>query len=341
VLSVRAFILKRLAFVLPQLLVAAVGAFLLLRVLPVDPVAHIAGQFASPNTYSVVRHQLGLDRSLGTQLSHYLGGIWKLDFGRSWSSGDKVRTEIVNRAPVTLQLIILGFALALLIAVPLGWASAVRPGGRAARATGVYALFAGAQPDFWWGLVFSFIFFFKLGWFPAPLGLLDPGVEPPNGPTHFILIDTLVAGKFSLFASALEHFALPAVTLAFVLTGAILKIMRQSALDVLSSEYLLYAKAAGLPAKTIRRMAIRNAFAPVLTVTGILFGFSLGGAVMIETIFSLDGLGRYALTSTLNIDYPAIQGSVVVMTAFALGIYFVMDLLYALLDPRIRYATVT
>src|SRR5262249_11295740 len=150
------------------------------------------------------------------------------------------------------------------VALPLGRMTAAKPGGKAEKAVTVYGLFAGAQPDFWWGLIFVFIFFFKLKWFPAPLGLLDPGVEPPNGPTKFILIDTLVHGQFDLFGSALKHYVLPVATLAFVLTGPILKIMRQSALDVVSSDYLLYAKVSGLPAKTLRRITMRNAFAPVL-----------------------------------------------------------------------------
>ncbi len=332
------FFLRRLAFIIPQLFFVIVGCFVLLRALDVDPVVKIAGSFAAPEVLEQIEASLGLDRSLGAQLSSFLGDLVQGDFGESWTTKEPVTSEIAERFPVTIQLIGLGFGIAVLLAIPLGRSSAANPGRRREKLTTIYALFAGAQPDFWWGLIFAFIFFFKLGWLPAPLGILDTGVMGPTGPTNFILIDTLIHGEFDLFVSALKHFVLPVMTIAFVLTGPILKIMRQAALDVHESEYVLYANAAGFSRKVTKKMVTRNSFAPVLTVTGILFGFSLGGAVLIETVFSLNGIGRYALQSTLNIDFPAIQGAVIVMTAFSLFIYLVMDTAYALLDPRVRYS---
>ena len=332
------FVLRRLTFIIPQLFCVIVGTFLLLRLLPVDPVSRIVGLLATPDAYDQAEASLGLDRSLGTQLQSFLGDLVQGDFGQSWSTSEEVISEIGERFPVTIQLIVLGFAIALLISIPLGMRSAANPGRRREKITTVYALFAGAQPDFWWGLIFAFVFFYKLGWLPAPLGILGTGVSGPSGPTNFILIDTLVHGQFDLFVSALKHLVLPVMTIAFVLTGPILKIVRQSALDVHQSEYVLYAQAAGFSPKVTKRMITKNSFAPVLTVTGILFGFSLGGAVLIETVFSLNGIGRYALQSTLNVDFPAIQGAVIVMTAFSLFIYLVMDTSYAVLDPRVRYS---
>jgi len=334
------FLLRRLAFILPQLFVVIVGTFVLLRALDVDPVSKIAGSFATPETTAQVEASLGLDRSLGAQLQSYLGGLVQGDLGESWTTNEPVTSEIAKRFPVTIQLIGLGFGIAVLLAIPLGRSSAANPTRRREKITTVYALFAGAQPDFWWGLIFAFVFFFKLGWLPAPLGILNTGVSGPSGPTNFILIDTLVHGEFDLFLSALKHFVLPVMTMTFVLTGPILKIMRQAALDVHESEYVLYANAAGFSGKVTKKMITRNSFAPVLTVIGILFGFSLGGAVLIETVFSLNGIGRYALQSTLNVDFPAIQGAVIVMTAFSLLIYLTMDTAYALLDPRVRYSRV-
>lgn len=331
------FVLLRLAYFVPQLLALAVGVFLLLRLLPVDPVSRIVGSIGTKESYATAKHALGLDRSLWHQLTDYVAGLPTLDFGNSYKSSDPVRTELAERIPVTLTLIMLGFFLALAISIPLGRYVATHVGSRTERATSGYAMFAGAQPDFWWGLIFVYVFFFLLGWAPAPLGLLDPAEIAPDGPTNFILVDTLIHGQVGLFFSALGHLALPVLTQAFVMTGPLLKIMRQSATDVLGSDYLLYAEAAGLEPKRKRRWVRRNSLAPVVTISGILFVFALGGSVLIETVFSLNGLGRYALQSTLDTDFPAIQGSVAVMAFLGLLMYLLMDVLYAVLDPRVRY----
>jgi len=332
------FVLKRLAFVIPQLFVVVAGTFLLLRVLPVDPVAKIAGNFATKDTIANAKHTLGLDKPLLTQLWSYLGGLAHGDLGRSWNSTNPIAADIGQRFPITLQLIVMAFVLALAVAIPVGRAAAARPGGRADRVTSVYSLFAGSQPDFWWALMFIFILYFHAHLFPAPLGILSLAIAPPAPHTHFILIDALIDGDFGAFKDALWHFALPVLTLAFILTGPIIKMTRQSVVDVVHSDYILYAQACGIPTRTVRRYMLRNALAPIVTLTGILFGYMLGGAVLIETIFSLDGLGYYALQSTLSTDFPAVEGAVVVMTAFSLFVYVAMDVLHAVLDPRVRYA---
>jgi ABC-type dipeptide/oligopeptide/nickel transport system permease component len=335
--NLRMFVLKRLAFVVPQLLLVVVGTFLLLRILPVDPVAKLAGNFATADTIATAKKQLGLDRPILDQLWSYLGGLLHGDFGRSWDSTNPIAADIGHRFPITLQLILMAFVLALVIAIPVGRAAAARPGGRTDRFTSVYSLFAGSQPDFWWALMFIFLLYFHAHLFPAPLGLISLEVIPPQPHTHFILIDSLWERDFTAFKSALWHLGLPVLTLAFILTGPIIKMTRQSVLAVVRSDYILYAKACGLPQRQVRWYMLRNALSPIVTLTGILFGYMLGGAVLIETIFSLDGLGYYALQSTLNTDFPAVQGAVVVMTAFSLFIYIAMDVLHAVLDPRVRY----
>ena len=330
------FILKRLAFILPQLFLVAVVVFLLLRALPIDPVSKVVGLVSTPEAREIAKKDLGLDVGIGSQLGRFLEGLVTGDLGTSWSTKDEVRDEIAKRFPVTLQLTTLSFLLALLIAIPIGRIAAARPGGRADKTVLGYSLFAGAQPDFWWGLLFIFIFFFKLGWFPAPIGLYTAGLDLADASTNFILIDSLIHGKFDLFVDVLKHLALPVMTLAFVLTGPLIKMTRQGVINVVNSDYMLYAKAAGLPKKTHTRYLLRNSLAPVITLGGILFGFMLGGAVLIETVFTLDGLGLYALRRMLDIDFPAVQGAVVVMTAFALLVYLIMDIIYAAMDPRIR-----
>lgn len=332
------FILKRLAFIIPQLLIVVIGTFFLLRWLPVDPTSRIVGFVATDAARAQARVTLGIDVSQGTQLWRYLKAlILHFDFGVSWNTQDHVWNEIVQRFPVTIQLTVMAFIVSLLIAIPVGRAAAAKPGKLPDKVTLGYSLFAGAQPDFWWGLMFVYIFFFLLKWFPAPLGQLSPEISPPPVHTNFTLIDALIAGDWNAFGDNMWHYCLPVFTLAFVLTGPIIKMTRQSVLAVVNSDYILYAKAAGYPAKTIRWYMLRNSLSPVITLSGILFGFMLGGAVLIETVFSLDGLGVYALARTLATDFPAIQGSVVVMTTFSLLIYLIMDIVYAVLDPRVRY----
>lgn len=331
------FIFRRLAFLVPQLVVVIVGVFVLLRILPADPAAKLAGLVSTPEARQQAERALGIDTSVMDQLGTYLGGLARGDLAVSWNSQSPVWEEIRDRFPVTIQLIVMAFALALAVAIPIGRAAAARPGGRADKATLGYSLFAGAQPDFWWGLLFVFLFTVELSIFPVPTGLLAADIAPPEPVTHFIIVDAVLGGRVDALGSVLTHYALPVITLAFVLTGPLIKMTRQSVLQVAGSDYVLYARAAGLPARSVRWLMLRNALAPVLTLTGILFGFMLGGAVLIEYVFSLEGLGRYALSSTLNLDYPAVQGSVIVMTAFALLIYLAVDVLYAILDPRVRY----
>ena len=332
------FILKRLGFLIPQLLIVLIGTFFLLRWLPVDPTSRVVGFVATDAARAQARATLGIDVSQGTQLWRYLKGlILHFDFGVSWNTQDAVWSEIAQRFPVTIQLTVMAFFLSLLIAIPVGRAAAAKPGELPDKVTLGYSLFAGAQPDFWWGLMFVYVFFFLLRWFPAPLGQLSPEVSPPDVHTRFTLIDAVIAGNWTAFGDNLWHYCLPVFTLAFVLTGPIIKMTRQSVLSVVNSDYILYAKAAGYHAKTIRWYMLRNSLSPVITLSGILFGFMLGGAVLIETVFSLDGLGVYALARTLATDFPAIQGAVVVMTAFSLLIYLLMDVVYAVLDPRVRY----
>ena len=167
--------------------------------------------------------------------------------------------------------------------------------------------------------------------------MTSPGTDVSEPITNFILLDSLLRGNFTAFVDVLKHLALPVLTITFILTGPIIKMTRESVLAAVNSDYMLYSKAAGLSARLVRSYMTRNSLAPVITLTGILFGFMLSGAVITETVFSLDGLGVYALQRTLAVDFPSVQGAIVIMTVFSLLIYLMMDLVYAVLDPRVRY----
>lgn len=337
-LGLTRFVTKRLLLVIPQLAVITTLVFFIIRLLPADPAARVVGVDPSRSAVLQAERSLGLAASLPSQFLSFVDGIFAHgSLGNSWVSQVPVIQEIAQHAPITLQLMFLGFLFALVVAVPVGVISAIRPGGLLDRLIFGYGLFAGAAPDFWWGLAFIFLFVFKAHIFPVPVGLLSGGVPLPHTITGFSLLDSLLTGSFSDFVSIFEHFLLPSLTMAFVLSGPIIKMTRQNMLRFQQSEFVLYARASGLPPGKIARYVLRNAVSPVITLVGILFGFEIGGAVLIETVFSLNGLGQYAVERTLDLDYPAIQGVVLVMTGFALLVYLAMDVLYAIIDPRIRY----
>lgn len=332
------FMVKRAGTALLQGLAAVVLVFLVLRLLPADPATQFAGSSSpSPTELAATRHRLGLDESTLAQLGHFLSGLAHGDLGTSWATSTPVADQIVDAFPVTIQVVIASFVLTLLIAVPLGLAAALRPGSRTDTVVRVYSLFAGSQPEFWWGLLFVFVGWYKLGLFPSPLGVLSLAQSPPEVVTHFVLLDALLAGDRAAFSDALQHLALPVLTLSFALTGPFLKLVRESAGKVTESEFMVFARATGLPRGLLLRALLRNSLTPVITLVGIFFASALGGSVIIETVFSLDGIGRYTLTSTQALDFPALQGAVVVLTTCSLAVYVLVDVLYAVVDPRVRY----
>ncbi|MGJ4998787.1 ABC transporter permease [Bradyrhizobium sp. HKCCYLS3077] len=329
------FVARRLAVAMLQLVGLLLVVFFAIRMLPADPVARLVGMNATREAYLSSQHALGLDRPVLEQLLSYAAGVARGDFGRSWVSGAPVMQDIRNVLPVTIELITISFVLAFLLSVPLGMLCALRPGGVADSATFTYSLFAGSQPEFWWGLLFIYVFFAVLGWAPAPLGRIDPMMTPPAAVTGFITIDSLLAGNMTALRDALHHLALPIATKVFVLSGPIIKMVRQNMVRVLGADYILYARASGLPPWRIALVALKNALVPALTLLGVLYGYILGGAVLIETVFSLGGIGQYAVRSVLAFDYPAIQAVVLVIAAISLFVYLALDVVHAWIDPRL------
>jgi len=338
------YITRRTLIGFVQLFCLVIAVFFLIRLLPADPVSRLVGLNSSPEAYEQAARQLGLHRSLFDQLGIYLGlnpeiaqGLLQGSLGTSWATGSSVGSEITTFLPVTLQLITLAFILAFVISIPVGMLGALNPGKAADKGIFVYSLFAGSQPEFWWGLLFVYVFYFQLGWAPAPLGQLSPMTFPPEPVTGFMLIDTLIAGEPAKFFEALHHLMMPVITLAFILSGPIIKMVRQNMVRALQSDFVLYANLIGLPGKRVARYALRAAMGPSMTLIGILYGFMLSGAVLVESVFSLGGIGQYAIRSVLAFDYPAIQGVVLVITAISLIVYLALDLIHAAIDPRIAY----
>ncbi len=336
------FILVRLSVFVLQLAGITAAVFVGIRLLPADPVAQLVGLNSSPAAYEQSKHALGLDRPMWAQFLGFVGldsahdGLLEGNLGTSWVSSQPVGREILESLPVTLEIVTYALVLAFAVALPLGLASARRPGGLADRFTLIWGLFAGAQPDYWWGLLFVFVFFFLLNIAPPPMGRFDPLMTPPPSITGFITIDSVLAGSPEALWTGLQYIALPVLTLAFVVSGAIIKMVRTNTLRALQSDYMLYARASGLPERLVARYALRAALTPAVTLVGIFYGVLLSSAVTVEVVFSLNGIGQYAVRSVLAFDYPAIQGTVLVVAMVSLLIYLLLDIVHAFLDPRIR-----
>lgn len=329
------FAAKRLLLTIPQLFVVSVIVFFLIRLLPGDPSYTLAGPYASPDRIEEVRRGLGLDEPIITQYLQYLGRVFAGDFGTSWRTSQPVLSDIQQRLPATMELVIAAVLLSIVIGVPLGVAVAAAKGGLLERLVFFYGMLAGSLPDFWIGLLLILVFFYLLGWAPAPLGQLDFAVSTPDHVTGAYALDALLTGNWEALVSATGQLVLPVATLVLVYMPLVLKTARSSMEEMLESHFLLQARANGLPRSLQLRYALRNALPPVITVVGIEFWFLLGGAVLVETIFAWGGLGQYAVESVINSDYAPVQAVVLVTAFFTTLVFLVVDLLYHLLDPRI------
>jgi peptide/nickel transport system permease protein len=331
----RAYLLRRLLFVIPQLIGITFVTFLLIHLIPGDPARLMLGPLASEETIHSLRDHMGLNRSFpeqyGLYIWHALGG----DFGSSWQSGNPVAKDLRHRLPATLELITYSLLLAIVIAIPLGVRAARKPGKLSDRFAFGYGLVAGALPEFWLGLILILVFYVKLKWTAAPDGRLDVGVLPPRTITGAYTVDALVTGNWSALSSAFKHLLLPVATLAIVTIGPILKMTRSSMQQMLASDFTRYARLCGLPETLVGRYALRNSLPPIVTLVAVLYSFLIGGAVLVEVVFGWGGAGQYAVQGVLNADFAVVQGFVLIAAVISLVVYLLVDLLYFAIDPRL------
>jgi len=328
--------LSRTAAVIPQILAVTFVAFILIRLLPGTPAALILGPQATESSVASLTKSMGLDKPVQVQYWLYLKRLAAGDLGQSWFTSQPVTKDLSTRAPATLELLIAALFVAIVVGLAIGVIGAVRPRGVASRLATWYMRLAGAFPDFWIGLVAIFVFFYLLKIFPAPVGRLDISLTPPPHVTGFYTVDAALAGDGTALRSALAHLALPALVLGLIVAPMIAKITTTTMRSVLASDYIRYAHATGLPRFTIWRYALRNSLPPVVTITGVLVAYLLGGAVLIEKIFAWGGIGQYAVQAVSNSDYAAIQGFLLVAAVFTTLVYLVVDLVNMALDPRTR-----
>lgn len=329
-------LLARLPMIVPQMLGVIFVTFVLVRLLPGDPVLLMLGNMATEDSIAALREQLGLTGSIWSQFVAYLGQLSRGDLGISLFTSNPVAHDLLDRAPATLELIVYAMILTVTAAVWLSVRAVIRPGSAADVGGRVYGLAAGAIPDFWVGLLLIYFFFTVLGVAAAPFGRIDPMLSPPPALTGFYTLDSLIALDWPAFVSSVGRLVLPVATLALVNTGALMKMTRTVFAEVWRSEFIRHQRASGLPEQWIVRRALRNSLPPLITIVGFLFGFLLGAAVLVETIFAWGGIGQYAVQAVINSDYPALQGFVLVASGFVLIVYLVVDILYELVDPRIE-----
>ena len=324
---------RRLVQLLPVLLGVIVLTFILVRILPGDPIQTILGPNYTEEDAAAARARYGLDQPLWKQFLDYLGGLATGDLGTSIQSGGSVSAELAERIGPTLELVILALAVALLLATVLGIWSARRAYRLGDHTIRVVALAGNSLPDFWLGLVLILVGYSLLGWFPAPSGRVDPdvGLTPITGAE---LVDALLTGNGPAIGSALSHLALPVATLAIVITAPLLRSVRASALEVLNSESYT-AAAAHLKERPAARLP-GPATLVRLPMAALVFGFSIGSTVLVEYVYSWQGFGQWALRGLLYRDYPVIQASVVVIATCYLLVFLIADVLQAMLDPKVR-----
>lgn len=330
----------RCVFFLPQMLGIILITFLVVRLIPGDPARLMAGPLVPPAGLQALRVRMGLTGSLPVQFVHYVERVLHGNLGQSWYTSNSVAHDIASRLPGTLELIGLALLVTLLITMPLALKS-VSVGKSLTRSVAKkgmfgYGMTAGAFPDFWLGLLLIFVFFALLRWVPSPVGQLDIGMSPPKTITGAYIIDSLITGNWPVFVSSVKHAILPVFVLAFVYGGATAKIAMVTANRTKQSQFIDYAKVSGLPPSLIQKYIRKSVYPSVATITAFTFGFLIGGAVLVETVFSWGGFGQYAVQSVVNSDFAAIQGVVLVSAFLTLIVYMIVDFIYFWVDPRIK-----
>ena len=336
--DLRRFLLGRLGTGLVLLIGITLVAFVLTHLVPGDPAAANLGQRAigDPAAVAAFRHQYGLDRPVPVQYVVYLKDLLQGNLGISEQSHRPVRTDLAEYVPATIELALFAIVLSLVIGISLGIVAAVFHDRWPDHVIRVISLGGVSMPVFWIALVAFYLFFFKLGWLPGG-GRLDPTQNAPTHLTGMFTVDAAVHGQWTLFWSALRHLVLPGLVLAIYTVGMLTRFTRASMLEIMENDYVRAARLKGLPEHVVvLRHVLRPALVAIITVAGVAFGSLLAGTVLVENIFSWPGVGQYAYHSAVNLDLPAIMGVSLFVALVYIVINLAVDLLYGVIDPRIR-----
>ncbi len=332
------FFASRLAVLVPTFLGVTFVAFMLIRLVPGDPILMMVGERGmSDARHAELMTQFGFDRPVLVQYLSFLGSLLQGDLGSSIVTRQPVLNEFFTLFPATVELSVAGMLLALVIGLPAGIIAAVKRGSIFDHTVMGISLTGFSMPIFWWGLLLIILFSGILQWTPVSGRIsLTYFVEAKTG---FMLIDSLLSDEKGAFRSALSHLVLPAIVLGTIPLAVIARQTRSAMLEVLGEDYVRTARAKGLPpARVIGLHALRNALIPVVTVVGLLVGTLFGGAILTETIFAWPGVGKWLVDSISRRDYPSVQGGVILIASIVMLVNLVVDLLYGLINPRIRHA---
>ncbi len=332
------FVLKRVALVVPTFIGITLLVFVLIRLIPGDPVEALSGERGmSDERYHRLIHEFGLDRPLPVQYADY---VWKAlhgDLGLSAISHEPVFSEFMARFPATVELSLVAMLLAIAIGLPAGIVAAVRRNTAWDYSVMGASLTGYSMPIFWWGLLLILCFSVWLGWTPVSGRIAIQFDIPPV--TGLMLVDSLLAADRGAFRSALSHLVLPAIVLGTIPLAVIARMTRSSMLEVLREDYVRTARAKGASRfRVVAIHALRNALIPVLTVIGLQVGSLLAGAILTETIFSWPGIGKWLVEAIHRRDYAAVQGGILMTATVIIGVNLVVDVLYGVINPRIRHA---
>jgi len=332
------FLLRRLGLLLPTFLGVTLIAFALVHLIPGDPVEMLAGERGmDAERHAELMAQMGLDRPLWQQYFSYIGNVFQGDLGRSLVTREPVLRDFMILFPATVELSVCAMLFAVVLGLPAGVLAAVRRGTFMDHTVMGVSLTGYSMPIFWWALLLILLFSVNLGWTPVS-GRISVmfWIEPVTG---FLLIDTLLAGDTEAFWSALHHLLLPAIVLGTIPLAVIARMTRSAMMEVVREDYIRMARAKGLsPLRVVNLHALRNALIPVVTVIGLQVGVLLAGAILTETIFAWPGVGKWLVDSIQRRDYPSVQGGILLVATTVMVVNLIVDVLYGLINPRIRHA---
>ena len=327
-------------FVVSVLLVVGVTlvTFILTNLVPTDPVTAVLGDSASsdPQIVANMRRQMGLDKPLPVQYGMYLQRLLHGDMGTSSQTNSPVLQDLRQALPATMELALITLIISLIIGIGLGLYAALHHERLADRIIRLVSLIGISLPSFWLAMLVFFLFFYKLGLLPGT-GRLDPTLTAPPQVTGMYITDAIIAGDFPLAANAAAHAVLPAFVMILWTVGLLVRFSRSSILEILNQDYVTAARAKGLaPGYITFHYVLRGALLPILTMVGLLFGGLMSGSVFVESVFSWHGLGQYAFQASKSLDLQAIMGVGLTVGVIYITVNFVVDLLYGLIDPRVR-----
>jgi peptide/nickel transport system permease protein len=330
------FLLRRALHAVPTLFGLLIVTFLLIRIVPADPAAALAGDNATPQQIENIRHQYGFDRPILEQLVLYLGQVLRFNFGESQYSHRPVGMDIRQRLPATLELTAAALLIATGLGIPLGVIAGVYHNRWPDFLLRVISITGVAVAAFWFAIMLQLLFAMQLEWLPLR-GRLGDGIVPPPDLTGSLILDSLLAGRWDALWDALRHLVLPAVTLSLGGLATITRFTRAGVLETMQKDFVLYERAVGYPRRRLIWIyVLRNSVTAAVTQIGLLFGALIAGAVVVEAIFDWPGIGNYAVLAILTADYKVMLAVTLLIGVIYTVVNILTDLVHGLLDPRLR-----